>query len=219
MRGQGIRIACVMGLVALVCGGPLVSEENRKAREGAKAPTAAETQAVMEKWQAAATPGQAHKRLDAFAGKWSLTMKAWMGGPGTEPTVSKGTSTVGWILGERFLEERFQGEMAMPGPSGEMVSVPFEGRGLTGYDNFRKMYIGSWVDGTSTQILTMKGSFDPEHRVLTMYGEMDEPAIDTVGRHVKYVSRIADANTRVFEMYDLHAGDDHKVFEITYKKQ
>jgi hypothetical protein len=32
-------------------------------------------------------------------------------------------------------------------------------------------------------------------------------------------TRIVDEDTHVFEMYDLHVGDDFKVMEITYKRR
>ena len=44
---------------------------------------------------------------------------------------------------------------------------------------------------------------------------MDEPGIKVTGRTAKYVARIIDQNKYVFEIIDLHAGDDYKVIEIT----
>ena len=87
------------------------------------------------------------------------------------------------------------------------------------YDTVRNLYVGTWINSMSTQIITYKGSADPKGKVFRMYGEMDESMINVIGRHVKYVSRIVDKNTHVFEIYDLHAGDDYKVMEITYKRK
>ena len=90
--------------------------------------------------------------------------------------------------------------------------------GLTGYDNYRNMYTGSWFSNMSTNMLTMTGTRHPQTGVFTYYGEMDEPGIKVTGRTVKYVTRIIDRNTHVFEIIDLHAGDDYKVIEITYTR-
>ena len=65
----------------------------------------------------------------------------------------------------------------------------------------------------------MKGTCDPSGKVFTFYGEMDEPMIDVRGRMVKYVNRIIDDKKHVFEIYDLHAGPDYKVVEITYERK
>ena len=47
---------------------------------------------------------------------------------------------------------------------------------------------------------------------------MDEPMLDVIGRTVKYVTRIISEDEHVFSIYDLHAGDDYKVLEITFKR-
>ncbi len=48
---------------------------------------------------------------------------------------------------------------------------------------------------------------------------MDEPMLGVVGRLVKYVTRIIDDDTHVFEIFDLHADDDYKVIEVTYERK
>ena len=70
-----------------------------------------------------------------------------------------------------------------------------------------------------TQLLTMRGSADPTGKVLTAYGEMDEPMLGVIGRTVKYVTRVIDQDHRFFEIYDLHASDDYKVVEIEYTRR
>ena len=51
------------------------------------------------------------------------------------------------------------------------------------------------------------------------YGGMDELSMKVTGRTVKYVTRVIDENTYVFDIIDLHAGDDYKVVEVTYTRQ
>jgi hypothetical protein len=217
MRGNR-RLALAGGvcvLAAVLAGGPARSQEKPAPGQ----PDAKEMAAMMAKWQAVMTPGEMHKHLEPLVGTWDTTMKMWMGGPGGPVTESKGTAEVRWVLGGRFVHETFKGEMKMPGPDGKEMSMPFEGAGMTGYDNFRKLYVGSWADTMGTQMLTMKGNYDPEKKDFTFYGEMDEPAMDLVGRPVKYVTRIVDERTHVFEIYDLRAGDGVKAIEITYKRK
>ena len=81
------------------------------------------------------------------------------------------------------------------------------------------MYVGCWADNMGTQMLTMKGMADPSGKVFTYFGEMDEPMLKVIGRTVKYVTRIVDKDTQVFEIFDLHAGPDYKVVEVTYKRK
>ena len=42
---------------------------------------------------------------------------------------------------------------------------------------------------------------------------------DVIGRTVKFQTKVVDNDTHVFSIYDLHAGDDYKVVEVTYKRR
>ncbi|MGD2108585.1 MAG: DUF1579 domain-containing protein [Phycisphaerae bacterium] len=165
---------------------------------------------MMGKWQKAATPGENHKHLDYFVGNWKTTTKVWMGGPGSPPMESGGTSSVKWVLNGRFVMDHHKGEF---------MGQPYEGMGLTGYDNYKNMYVGTWADNMSTHVLTMYGARDPSGKTFTYYGQMDEPMLDVFGRTVKYVTTIINDDRYKFEIYDLHAADDYKVLEITYNRQ
>ncbi len=192
----------------------------KKSAESAGSPAAGPDMAeMMKQWMAIATPGEGHKRLEPLVGAWDATSRIWMAGPGGPATESKGSETSKWVLGKRFIVSEFRGEMVLPGADGQPQAVPFEGLGMCGYDNFRNMYISTWADSMGTQLLTMTGSADPSGKVISYYGSMDEPALKVVGRMVRYVTRIIDEDHHVFEMYDLHAGPDHKVMQIDYVRK
>jgi hypothetical protein len=174
---------------------------------------------MMERWQRASTPGKAHEALKPFAGDWKLTVKMWMGGPDAEPTVTRGTSKVEWVLGGRFLREELRCELIMPGPDGKMRKMNYEGMGMTGHDNYKNIYVASWTDNMSTHLLTMRGTRHPVSGVFTFYGEMDEPMLGMSGLTAKYVNRLESEDKHVFSIYDLAAGDDYKVLEIVYERK
>jgi hypothetical protein len=170
-------------------------------------------EAMQEMWDSylkLARPGDAHRHLDDSVGTWDVTVRIWMSGPGGEPTVSNGTAHREWVLDGRFVREVLRTEM---------MGQPFEGLGYTGYDNYKNLYVSSWMDNLSTSLSLSKGQRHPGTGVFTFYGEMDEPMLQVQGRTVKTVIRPAGAGGQVFEMYDLHAGDDYKVMEITYRKR
>ncbi|MHC5111264.1 MAG: DUF1579 family protein [Planctomycetota bacterium] len=151
-------------------------------------------------------PGEAHKQLDYFVGKWTANIKVYPGGPGSTPMESSGTSEIKWILDGRYLMDEFKGTM---------MGMPYGGLGLTGHDNYRNIYVSSWCSSTDTQFLTMRGARHPETGTFTYYGEMDEPGL-VIGRTVKSRITIVNQDHYKFEMIDLHAGDDYRVFEIDY---
>jgi len=209
--------------------GPKGKEEGAKAQEkiqkgeekgaGMKEPSKEEMAEMMKRWQEAATPGPHHKALEHFVGAWDITIKSWMGGPDTPPSESKGTCETKWVLDGRFIEDKVKSDMMMPDETGGMKKVSFLGQGLTGYDNFKNLYISTWADNMGTTIVMAKGSMEPTGKVLTLYGEADEPMLDVHGRMLKMVTRIIDKDRHVMEVHDLHAGDNYKVMEIMYTRK
>jgi len=178
--------------------------------EGQQQPDPAEQARMMAEWMKLATPGEHHKHLEYFVGKWKSKTKVWMGGPGTPAMESEGTSEVTWVLGGRFIMDQYKGTF---------MGQPQEGIALTGYDNFRNMYKTTFVSNMGTEMLTMTGMRHPKTGVFTFYGQMDEPMLKVTGRTVKYTYRIVDPDNYVFSIIDLHAGDDYKVVEVTYARE
>jgi len=172
-----------------------------------------EMQAAMEKWAEFAAPGEPHRDMAKRAGIWNAAVKMWWAGPDSPPTVTTGVSEVKVILDGRFITEKFRCEMKM----GDQV-MGYEGFGISGYDNFKRMYTSFWVDNMGTQMILMLGSQPPGSNKLTFYGQMDEPLLGVQDRMVKSVVTLVSEDEHVFEMYDLHVGENYKVMEITYTR-
>lgn len=197
--------ALVLTLAILVAGASLAQEKKKAAK---KMPSQEE---MMKRWQEAMTPGAAHKNLESMVGTWESEVKMWMNGPTGELAVSKGTSQVKSVLGGRYVMEEF---------TSEMMNQPFSGVGYTGYDNFKKKYVGFWIDNMSTAMTTLEGSIDKEGKTVTMWGKMDEPGTGEKGKTVKYVTRIIDADKHIFEVYDVTSyGDKKPIMQITYTRK
>lgn len=210
---------CVVGFLA----GLAVTDARAVAAPGQEQggmPGPEEMKAMMEKWESVVKPGEHHERLKQFAGDWKTTIRVWMGGPGTPASESQGTASYRSILGGRFLLQDAEWKMDMPDFEDpmKMKTIELKGVGLIGYDNYKNQYVNCWADNYNTQILISYGNVDPSGQVFTAYGLMDEPMLDVIGRTVKYVTRIVSEDEHVFSIYDLHAGDDYKVLEITYKR-
>ena len=186
---------------------------------GGEMPDSAEMKKMMEKWMATISPSEHHKHLNAFVGSWNTHSKMWWEGPGKPAVETDGTSEVKWVLGKRYIQEHYHGSMMMPDESGGMAPVPYEGIGLTGYDNYKNLYIGTWANNLSTELLIRKGGRDPSGKLFTSYGTMDEAMLDVHDRMIKYVWRIINDDKHMLEIYDLHAGDGYKVIEITYTRK
>jgi hypothetical protein len=166
---------------------------------------------MMRKWMEVAAPGDPHRKLDYFVGRWETTSRVWMEGPGSEPTVSKGNSEFRWIMDGRFLLDE---------ATGVWMDKPFRGMGITGYDNFKKRYVSFWIDNMGTAMYTSQGSLNPSGKVFTYFGTMDEPMTGEHDKTVKYTNRIVGEDEFVFEIHDLTLAETHtKMAEITYRRK
>jgi len=203
-----LRISlCAIALIALST--IALAQEKQAAANQSKATP--DMQEMMKKWMDAASPGEHHKALEHFIGKWDTACKMWMEGPGKPPSETKGTSEVKWILGGRYTLEELKSQI---------MGMPHIGMGITGYDNFKKQYVGFWIDNMSTAMFNTLGTMDASGKVLTSIGKMDEPMTGEKDKLVKYVLQIIDKDKHVFSVYDLiGTPDEFKVVEIIYTRK
>jgi hypothetical protein len=117
---------------------------------------------------------------------------------------------VRWILDGRFLQEDF---------NGEFMGKQFQGIGVTGYDNMKKKYVGSWIDSMSTGVFSSEGTADTDGKEFTFQGKMDDPMTGQKNKPFKWVVRILDADKHTFEMHDLTLGEKSKTMEMTYTRK
>jgi hypothetical protein len=210
---QSIYSLCTgLMLAALIFSEGASAEEKAAGADTKKAAggSAPDMEEMMKKMQAFATPGAGHKLLEPLAGEWNVESRTWMAGPEVAPTASKGTTKVQWILGGRYLKEEF---------SGEMMQQPFQGVGITAYDNFKKKYVSTWIDTMGTGIFTCEGTADDSGKTITLVGKMDDPTTGEKDKPTKCIIRIAGPDKHTFEMHDLTLGEKSKVFEITYTRK
>ena len=166
---------------------------------------------MMKKMAEASTPGPMQKKLDVFAGSWNIKSSFWMGGADKQPVTSTGTAEFKWILGGRFMQQEF---------SGDVMGQTMHGMGLNGYDNIRKKYTMFWVDDMGTIMTTGDGNFDQSGKVMTLYGKMDEPITGEFDKNVAYITRVIDNDKFVFEIHDLSlGGNSTKTMEMEYTRK
>jgi hypothetical protein len=165
-------------------------------------------QAMMEVYTKLATPGVPHKVLASMEGSWSTKVKSWME-PDKPPMESTGTSEQKMLLGGRFLQQEF---------TGDMMGNPFTGIGVTGYDNHTKKYVSTWMDSMGTAILVFEGTGSADGRTITQECRYDDPLKGPM--KWRSVTRIVDDNTHVFEMHGIdRSGKEEKMMEITYTRK
>jgi hypothetical protein len=160
----------------------------------------------MEACAKAGTPGDAHRKLEPFAGTWKATVRHWME-PGAEPNVSTGVMNNTWVLGHRFLQQEYRDDSGM-----------FEGSGYWGFNNITGRYEGLWIDTMSTGLMTDAGDCDEAGKIWEMVGEADFPA---AGHKMtkRSVITLHGPDRHTMEMYFIGPdGAEFKAMEIEYTR-
>ena len=172
-------------------------------------PMSAKDKAMMEAWQKSMTPGAQHKQLDGLVGTWDTKVTSWMS-PGAPPLESTGVSENRWILGGRWIEQRF---------TGSFMNMPFEGIGYTGYDNLKKQFVGTWMDNMSTGAMVSTGSANKDGKTMDFKSEMIDP-MSGKKMAVKEKITVVDADNHTMEMWNPGPnGKMYKSMEIKYTRK
>ena len=187
---------------------PPVQGRSRADRSDSR-PSDLDKEEMRKKVEAAATPGPAHKALNALVGNWKAEVKCWMD-PDGPPEVSQGTAKTSWTLNGHFLEEEFHGQM---------MGKPFTGRSLMGYDNTKQTFNTVWVSDMQTSMFTSEGKGENGNKVITLEGKATCAATGQKDVPMKTVFRVLSPDKHVFEMFDGSKGESVKTMEITYTRQ
>ena len=122
-----------------------------------------------------------------------------------------GSCTNKMIMGGRYQETRF---------TSTMDGQPFEGTGLLGYDNVRKVFVTTWIDNMGTGMMVGEGPWDEKTKSINIKGKMIDPM---TGKECEYreVFRVVDKDHQVMEMYtpDPATGKEFKTMEIRYSRK
>ena len=173
-----------------------------------KEPAQMDMQAMMDTYKKLAIPGEPHKQLASLAGSWTTKTKEWMD-PSKPPMESTGTCEEKVLLDGRFLQQEC---------TGDMMGQPFTSIGVTGYDNFTKKYVTTWMSSMGTGIFVMEGTGSADGKTITLHGSHKDPMGGDMKHHALW--KFVDANTQTFEMYEAHGNDkDMKMMEITYNRK
>jgi len=154
------------------------------------------------------TPGPIQQMMAKSTGAWSAVVTMWTQ-ESAPPTTYAMETSYDMILGGRYMRES---------DKGTMFNMPFEGIGVTGYDNAKKMFVSSWVDNMGTGIIFLEGTWYAASSSINYNGKSTDPLTkrDIPTREtVKFV----DDNHQVTEMYFTEKGKEFKGMEIKYTRK
>jgi len=136
------------------------------------------------------TPGDMHQMLSSTVGEWDVQ------------TIS---STDKMIINGLYKESTY---------TGTMMSMPFMGKSIMGYDNAKKIFVSTWIDNFGSGIIMFEGKYDKATNSITMTGEYTDPATKKEVTW-KQVTKMIDENTYTVEMYSIEGDKETKAMEQT----
>ena len=164
---------------------------------------------MMKAWTAYMTPGEPHKMIAKTDGEWETTASMWMD-PSAQPVVSKGTSSNKMIMGGRYQESRYKGDM---------MGQPMEGIATLGYDNAKKVFQTTWIDNMGTGVMTMSGTWDDASKTINFTGMQTDPSSGKDMKMRETVKFIDDNNMQMEMFTTPEGGSEMKMMEIKYKRK
>jgi hypothetical protein len=164
--------------------------------------------AQMKAWMAYMTPGAMQEMLAKSNGDWNEEVTMWMA-PGAPPMKSTAMATNTMILGNRYLQSK---------STGTFNGMPFEGTGITAYDNAKKVFMSTWIDNMGTGIMYSEGKYDEKTKTVNYTGDMVDPMS---GKSEKFreTFKMTDDNNQVMEMYSTKDGKEFKTMEIKFTRK
>lgn len=161
-----------------------------------------------EEWAAISQPGSHHGLLSMFVGEWDVDVTSWKD-PRANPERSKARSSSAWVLGFRFVREKYRSLARGP---------RYEGLGFLGYDAGANLYNSVWMDSLNTSIATSKGVFNPVTATFELTGEIYDPLAGSTKETHTFIQIISN-DSYVVSMVDRSAGGkDFKSLELTYRR-
>ncbi|PWK17424.1 DUF1579 domain-containing protein [Xanthomarina spongicola] len=167
-----------------------------------------QTPEEMKAWQDNMTPGEHHEWLASMNGEWDATVTMWMD-PSQPPNISKATTVNEMIMGGLYQRSSH---------TGNMMGMPFTGEAITGYDKAQNKFLAIWIDNFGSSIMFLEGQYNPETNVLTLEGNMIDPATGN-NLQIREVFTKTSEDSHNFVMYMILDGKEIKNMEINYNRK
>jgi hypothetical protein len=163
---------------------------------------------MMKNWQSFMTPGAMHQKMAKWDGKWDSDITLWMA-PGAPPQKTKSTALNKMVMNGLYQESTH---------SGNMMGMPFNGKGTLGYDNLRNVFVSTWIDNMGSGIMYLEGPMDETGKIIMLKGKMTDPGTGYM-TDVRETMTLKDDNTQVMEMFvAMPGGKEMKTMEIKFTR-
>jgi hypothetical protein len=180
------------------------ADPNAQASEKAKETEAA----IAARYERVATPGEEHKWMANFVGKWKTTSKVMLK-PNTPLIESTGTSEFKLLMDGRFLIESNSSSNAQ-GNS--------QGMGVIGFNNVTKKYERVWFDSRSTAMVKSEGDYAKERDEIRWSDQWTDPGAAQVITTLSSLHRLNDKQFIFTQSITLPNNETFIALVVQYQK-
>ncbi len=152
---------------------------NLSTAEAAKTPSAIEEATDRAALMELTRPGPEHARLKAFSGKWKVKLS--IGSSNNTPPL-QGVANAYMTMEDRFLWIGYQAKYQ---------TRAFKGSFTIGFDRRHQHYVLIAMDTSGTYFVTSKGEADPDSGLIKLYGQDDDPYMESLG-YTKEFAHVLD---------------------------
>ncbi|MEJ2085740.1 MAG: DUF1579 domain-containing protein [Acidobacteriota bacterium] len=166
----------------------------------------------LDELESFSIPGEPHELLATTVGSWDVTIRIWSDpDPEAEPaSETEGTAVGRWILGERFVETLYEGEV---------LGRPFEGLKIEGFEKAIEKYVSTWRDNLGTYTLVFKGECEESCRERTMDATFTDP-VSKLPFRLKGVTTIEDEDNYTYQSFVITPnGQEFKNMELEARRR
>jgi hypothetical protein len=154
------------------------------------------------------SPGEEHRKLEALAGTWDVTVK-FPAGPG-KTMEGKSSCEASWVMDGRFLRQEY--------------SSNFAGKPLTvvrylGFDRHKGKFVEVHFESTHTDVLYSEGVLSPDSKTITSSGTHVDA---TTGRRMAVRTMTTFGNRDAFTLEMLYTdgeGKGSKTITLTHRRK
>lgn len=208
-----IYLALCAAITLSACGNdkqqPVTETKVAAATTTVAAEPAPDSATMQKNWMAYMTPGNEHKMMASWDGKWDGEVTMWMS-DNAAPMVSNMTCENKMILGGRYQQSVNKGNFE---------GMPFEGMSTVGFDNAKKTWFSTWIDNMGTGMMSMEGSWDEATKTLTLKGKEMDPSTFKE-KDCRETFTIVDDNHQLMQMYEMQPdGKERKSMQIHYTRK
>ncbi|QDV91084.1 Caspase domain protein [Phycisphaerae bacterium RAS2] len=162
----------------------------------------------LEEALRAGAPGEHHKNLGKFVGRWDVKSKFFLN-PDAPPIIGKYQSEGKWTLGNRYVTIV---------DVGRMMEQEYENQTTLGYDNLKKEYTMETRDNMSTTTYRFTGRCSSDGSAFDFNGSTNNAITGELEKY-RFKTTFQDADHYSVEGWILTNGSEQKLLELNYTRK